>query len=88
MSTTTPARTVAGDISILESLSDPARRIVVEAWDIHQPATEHCWFSTSHGAGTCYVDRWASTPMCLDCCIRVIEAQSQAGKHWTVDVAS
>lgn len=74
-------------VAALEALSDPARRILVEAWAMPEPTTELCSEDTDHGPGLVLVpisDGHQTTihEQCLACAIKTVELQIEDGKDW------
>lgn len=81
-------------IAALEALSDPARRITVEAFADKTPTTELCSEDTSHGPGLVLVPisdgrETVAHEQCLACAIKSVERQIEDGRTWiSVDVTS
>lgn len=74
-------------VAHLETLSDPARRITVEAWALPYPTTELCSEDTSHGRGLVIVPvsdgrQTIDHEMCLECAVVAVQVLIEDGKRW------
>lgn len=74
-------------IAALEALSDPARKIVVEAWASPEPTTELCSEDELHGPGLIQVpisdgQDTVCHAMCLACAVPAVESMIQDGRTW------
>lgn len=81
-------------IAAIDALSDPARRVVVEAWADPDPTPELCETDTDHGPGLVLVPisdghQTVTHELCLACAIKAIETKIENGVTWvSVDVTA
>jgi hypothetical protein len=83
LSLTVPEATVVA----LEALSDPARRVTVEAWVMPEATTELCSEDTDHGPGLVQVPISDGTEtvtheMCLKCATQAVGTMIEDGETW------
>jgi hypothetical protein len=81
MNATTCAQAEA--IEEIEALTDPARKILVEAWAMPEPSSEACSIDYTHGTGRCYLD---GDPLCVGCVKYCIEQDMVNDRTYSVDV--
>lgn len=73
-------------IAALEDLTDPARRITVEADPARDDSVVSCSNDSLHGKGVCYGP--TGDALCLACQIAWIEAEAVAGSMFSIEVAA